>query len=423
MVKRSGPVSILCSVLALVLCTAAGFAQQKADGPPRVFLLDGQKLLIVKAAKSHEYDAAVKTIESAAKRSLSGEIYSVTAKSIIPPSGDKHDYMSQAPYFWPDPKSKDGLPYIRRDGERNPEIEKIADHKNMDEMVSAVENLALAYYLRGDEAYAARAVALLRAWFLDPGTKMNPNLNFGQGIPGVTTGRGIGLIETRWLPRVCDTMGLLAGSKALTAPDKKGIEEWFDKFLSWMEASKNGRDEAAAENNHGTFYDVQVASFALFLGRTELARNVLETAKKKRIARQVEPDGSQPLELERTKGWSYSVMNLEGLIILAELGEKAGVDLWNYRTPDGRGIRGALEYLYPFSTGAKWKHQQIGEWQPQILFPLMRRAAGKYTDAKFKTMMEHVPEPDTASREYLLNSKIDLALNKIKMESSKISEN
>src|SRR5512144_3453095 len=130
--------------------------------------------------------------------------------------------MSQAPYFWPDPKTPRGLPYIRRDGERNPEINKITDHRSLDDLENAVETLALAYYFKGDEAHAAKAVQLLRTFFLDPATRMNPNLEYAQFIPGINTGRGIGLIETRGLPRVVDAIGLLAGSKSLTQVDQGG---------------------------------------------------------------------------------------------------------------------------------------------------------------------------------------------------------
>src|SRR5262249_5884161 len=151
-----------------------------------------------------------------------------------------------------------------------------------------------------------------------------------------------------------------AGSKSWTSADQRDMEEWFAKFLQWMLESEHGRDEAAAKNNHGTYYDMQVASFALFLGKNELATDILKTAREKRIAVQIEPDGRQPLELARTKAWSYSVSNLAGLMSLATLGERVGVDLWNYRTADGRGIRQALDFLTPFALGeSKWPYQQL----------------------------------------------------------------
>jgi hypothetical protein len=331
---------------------------------------------------------ALTKLERDAQKALSAGPFSVVSKSVTPPSGDKHDYMSLAPYFWPDPKSPNGLPYTRRDGERNPEIDKIDNHRVMDQMEAAVETLALAYHLKADEAYAAKATQLLRVFFLNPETRMNPNLQFAQGIPGINTGRGIGLIETRGLTRIVDAIGLLNGSKAWTGTDQKGMEEWFAKFLQWMLESKNGRDEAAAKNNHGTFYDVQVVSFALFLGKKDFAKSVLERAKTKRIAVQVEPDGRQPLELVRTKAWSYSVGNLDGLMLLAELGERVGIDLWHYETRDGRSIRKALDFLAPFAFGEKkWTYQQLGDWPPQMLFPLIRRASTHYKDAKFAAIL------------------------------------
>jgi hypothetical protein len=359
-ITRVSRIAVLVTVVLMLPISASAQATN-----PRVFILDAKQLApdLVK-------------LERAARNALTSGPFTVTSKAATPPSGDKHDYMSQAPYFWPDPNRPNGLPYIRRDGERNPEIDKITDHRVMDQMESAVETLALAYHSTRNEEYAARAATLLRTFFLDPATRMNPNLQFGQAIPGVNTGRGIGLIETRGLTRIVDAVGLLAGSKAWTVADQRGMEQWFAAFLHWMLESKNGRDEAAAKNNHGTFYDVQVVSFALFVGQADLAKSVLETAKTKRIAVQIEPDGRQPLELARTKSWSYSVMNLDGLMLLARLGEDVDVDLWNYETRDGRSIRKALEFLKPFASGEKkWSYQQLGEWPPQLLLPLIRRAA------------------------------------------------
>ena len=407
----NGSVAVLLILIALGTGVSATGGQSTSSDRPRVFLLNAQSL--AKTRKSivtgdRSLGAALEKLESDARKALADpETFSVTTKSVTPPSGDKHDYMSQAPYFWADPTKKDGLPYIRRDGERNPEINKITDHRQMDRMVGAVSTLALAFYFKGDEAYAAKAAQLLRAWFIDPATRMNPHLQYAQGIPGVNTGRGIGLIETRGLTRVVDAIGLLDDSRSLTAADRRAVKGWYAKFLQWMLDSKNGRDENAAKNNHGTYYDVQTASFALFLGKRDLAKRIIETAKQKRIAIQIEPDGRQPLELARTRAWSYSVGNLDGLMQLATLGETVGIDLWNYQTADGRSIRRALEFLYPFSVGEKWKYQQLGDWPPQMLFALMRRASGHYVDEKFKVMMAKIPSAAETDRENLLATKAE----------------
>jgi hypothetical protein len=369
-------------IISVVIATAIAASAQTIG--PRVFVLDASQLAAVRHRLRNGDTTpapALAKLERDAQKALTSGPFSVVTKDVTPPSGDKHDYMSQAPYFWPDPARPNGLPYVRRDGERNPEIDKITDHRVKDQMEAAVETLALAYYFTGKEEYAAKATSMLRAFFLDAQTRMNPHLQFAQAIPGINTGRGIGLIETRGLTRVIDAIGLLGGSKSWTNADQKGMETWVAKFLQWMLESKNGRDEAAAKNNHGTFYDVQVVSFALFLGRTDLARTILEQAKTKRIALQIEPDGRQPLELARTKSWSYSIGNLDGLMQLARLGETVGVDLWNYKTRDGRSIRKALEFLTPFALGnRKWPYQQLGDWRPEMLFPLMRRAETHHQD-------------------------------------------
>ena len=378
-------------------------ATAQTSTTPRVFLLDA-KLLRERKAKIHdaEYKSALAKLENDAQKALKTDIVSVVTKEANPPSGDRHDYMSQAPYFWRNPATKDGLPYVRRDGERNPEIKKFPDHDLLDKMIDAVATLSEAYYFTGKEEYAAKAAGILRMWFLDAKTKMNPNLDYAQAIPGLNTGRGIGIIETRNLPRVVDAIGLLENSKSWTKADQSGLENWFSKYLNWLMTSKNGRDEAAAKNNHGTFYDVQITDFALFVGKKELAKNILETAKQKRLAAQIELDGRQPLELERTKSWDYSVMNLDGLVNLAELGDNVGVDLWHYETKDGRGIRRAIEFLDPFATGEKkWEIKQIEQFQGEKFYPLLRRAARRYSDEKFAEMIRSAPKLSAESENAL----------------------
>ena len=324
---------------------------------------------------------------AAADKVMTHGPYSVTQKPRVPPSGDKHDYISQAPYFWPDPSKPNGLPYTRKDGQRNPEINELPDHTNLDHMASDSRALALAWFFTGDENYAARAALLLRTWFLDAATRMNPNLNFGQAVPGVNDGRGIGIIETRGLTSVVDAVGLLAGSKAWTEADQKGMERWFGDFVTWLQQSRNGQDEAKAENNHGTFYDLQLADFALFARQEALAKKVLTAARAKRIAAQIEPDGRRPKETDRTRGISYSVMNLDGLMLLATVGERVGLDFWSVRTSDGRSIRKELDWLMPYASGEKtWPYQQIEAYRPADLLPSLLRATAHYGDARYAAL-------------------------------------
>ncbi len=399
----------IASIISLVLVFSAIGGQIIFAQTPRVFVLNSKILserkarIFDKTKTDNPYKEAIEKIEKDAKAVLKTEILSIITKTANPPSGDKHDYMSQAPYFWRNPNTADGFPYIRKDGERNPEIKRFPDHELSATMIQTVEKLAIAYYFTEKEEYAARAIEILRMWFLDSKTKMNPNLNFAQAIPGLNTGRGIGIIETAEFTRVVDSIGLMSGSKSWKKEDQAGLEAWFARYLEWLTTSKNGLDEAAAKNNHGMFYDVQIVSFALFTGKTDFAKKQLEQVSKKRIEKQIESDGGMPLELERTKSWNYSNFNLDALLRLAEMGENIGVDLWNFQEKDGSGIRTAIEFLSPFlNPENKWKYQQIEGFEAEKLLPLMRRAARKYTDEKFMKMMETVPKVPAKDSNLLL---------------------
>jgi hypothetical protein len=389
---------VIHAVTVVVAATVfSGVLRAQSASEPRVFLLSAKTLVDQKRKVADPKDASLKPalakIERDAQKALKEDVLSIVTKTATPPSGDKHDYMTQAPYFWKNPDTKDGLPYIQRDGERNPEIKQYPDHELLDNMDRAVEHLATAYFFTGKEEYAAKAAEILRMWFVDPKTKMNPDLDFAQAVPGKNTGRGIGIIETRQLARVVDAIGLLNGAKSWTKTDQANVETWFTAYLKWLMTSKNGLDESKATNNHGTFYDVQVISFALFTHQMDLAKKVLESAKQDRIAKQIEPNGGQPRELARTKSWSYSTMNLDGMVELAQLGDAAGVDLWGFQTSDGRSIRKAIDFLFPYGVGdTKWTLQQIEAFEPERLYTTMRVASRAYHDDSYNKMMARVPK-------------------------------
>lgn len=360
----------------------------RGDKPDALFL--DRAYLDDVAARVKRGDPALKgslsALEQNARQALQLAPLSVMDKSVTPPSGDKHDYMSQAPYWWPDPTKPNGLPYVRRDGERNPEINRITDHANFDRMMGAVSTLGLAYHFTRREEYATHAARLLRVWFLDPATRMNPHLEYGQGIPGITEGRGIGIIETRGLPDMLDGVLLIAGSGAWKLADANGLHAWMTAYLRWLTESSHGKAEAKNGNNHETWYDVQVAALALFTGQKDVAQGTLQGART-RIARQIEPDGRQPRELERTRSWDYSIFNLRAFFDLAALSERAGLDLWNYRTADGRSLRKALDYLVPFASGErKWTDAQITPFRPSEVHALLRRGAVAWEEPNYREL-------------------------------------
>lgn len=362
----------------VVIGLAGCVGQLHAERIGQLLLLDQSHLAEVAARVRRgdsELKPAIEALETDARKALTFAPVSVIHKTTTPPSGDKHDYMSQAPYWWPDPSRPGGRPYIRKDGQRNPEINLLPDHDNFGQLVNAVSTLGLAYYLTQKDAYGAHAARLVRVWFLETETRMNPHLNYGQGIPGINEGRGIGIIETRALPEMLDAVVMIAPSPAWTPGDQAGLKAWMSAYLRWLINSQYGIDESRNGNNHETWYDVQVTALALFTERKDLARKTVEGSRT-RIARQIDPDGRQPRELERTRSWDYSIFNLRAFFDLAALGQRVGVDVWNYQTRDGRSVRKALDYLVPFASGErKWPEAQITPFRGGGLHALLRRAA------------------------------------------------
>jgi len=367
--------------------------------PPKVFCLDPIKLEITKARLKRgdqSLQPALKRLRLEADEALKQGPFSVMDKKKRPPSGDKHDYMSLGPYWWPDPKKPDGLPYIHRDGRVNPESRtNDTDRPAFGRMTDAVDSLALAWYFTNHEPYAVHAAKLLRTWFLDPATKMNPHLQFGQAIPGRTKGRDIGIIDTARLVTIIDAIGLLESSSAWTAKDQKAMRNWSAEYLKWLRTSKHGRGEEKKLNNHGTWYDAQVVSLALYTGQNELARKIIEMVPARRINKQIKPDGKQPYELARTKSLGYSIGNLRGLFNLATMADKLDIDLWHYESTDGRSIKKALDFLTQHvETGQKWPYKQITRQSPASLFPLLRRAAIAYNDDRYEAIIKKIPPDD-----------------------------
>ena len=306
------------------------------------------------------YAAAYRSLIREADRQLTQTPLSVMMKEKTAVSGDKHDYLSLSRYFWPDPTKKDGLPYVSRDGVSNPELEKL-DRPKLALMAGGVTTLSLAWYFSGDEKYAQKAVEMLRVWFLNKDTRMNPNLNHAQIVPGLYGGKGrcYGVIDAYSFVEMLDAVQLLEGSKAFPKKDAKALRKWFAEFLNWILTSEQGIQEGNQLNNHSTARDVQVIAYAKFVGNKKVMDQYFGSFYENRIKAQIQPDGKQPQELRRTLAFGYSQYNLSHMIDVLLMARHAG-----YQTEGLDLVEKAADFLLPYMGRqvTDWPYQQISEW-------------------------------------------------------------
>jgi len=358
---------------------------------------DGNLLAQVKerAKSDKSFAASLQALKAQADRLLNIEPFSVVHKKVVPPSGDIHDYISLQPYWWKMPSEK----YEQRDGQDNTERhETYTDEKQIMIMAEDSFTLALAYYFFRDERFADKAATIIHTWFLDEKTRMNPNFNFAQVIPGETKGNG-GAMDGRLLPLIMDASMLIEKTNTLTSKDQSALKQWFSELLIWLTIDRTQLDEAKYPNNHGTWYDALVASVSYFTGDIKRTRDIVEGSKLKRIKVQIEPDGQQSLETTRSKSFSYSGFNLLGLFRLANIGQNINIDLWNYQTEDGRSIRKALDYLLPYlNKERKWPftHKALEMTEP-LFTDIFHQATCAYGDIRYMQIAKLLVENDLSN--------------------------
>jgi len=335
---------------------------------------------------------ALKNLRAAADAALVHAPYAVTQKEIVPPSGDKHDYLSFSRYWWPDPNKADGLPYIRKDGVVNRKLIANGDRVRLGEFRNDVQALGLAGYILKEPRYTKHAAKMVRTWFLDEETRMNPNLNFGQGVPGKAHGRGPGIIDTRGFMLVLDAVELF-DEENWSAEDQSKLQKWCDDYQQWLNDNPLGQHEQKAKNNHGSWYAAQRARYALFAGKKDLAKEIVEQAKQ-RIEKQFASNGDQAEELKRTRSLHYCLFNITALSRVARVGDKVGVNLWEHEPEHGCSLKKAIDVLLPYITKeAEWKHPQIAKFSlSHSSHTTMRLFAKHFDDDRYLEAVEKAGE-------------------------------
>lgn len=399
----------------LAILPGPGAAPASADSPaatcsaPGSLIWNQARMADAKAALAQgdtDLQPALDALLRDAENVVAQGPWSVTDKTKTPPSGSKHDYYSIGPYWWPDPKRAGGLPYIRRDGQTNPERNTDAfDSRSMSDMARAVEALALSGYFADRADHSARAAQLIRHWFLDADTRMNPNLDFAQSIPGRTDGRGIGIIDTYRLVPVVESSLLLERAGALDAAAMAALRRWFADYALWMVKSENGQQERAARNNHGLYYDTQLAQFATFAGDPTVLPMVLRGTVRARLDGQIDKRGRMPLELERTRPFHYTGFSLQALTDLAELSRCADRPLYAAITKRSRSLRLAADYHAGYAGRMHvWPHEELRKPRTTLLFRNACRGAGPMGSAVQAKAVQRLRTDHRADRIRLLTN-------------------
>jgi hypothetical protein len=351
-----------------MFCAQGGILLAATAAPRIVFAKDEPAVVPDVAKIDHD------RILQAAHQYLHEHPITVTAYASPRSAGGKHDYFSEGDYWWPDPKNPGG-PFIQRDGMSNPN--NFNEHRlALIRMSLQVPALAAAWILTREKRYASRAAEHLRAWFLDPATRMNPNLQYAQAIHGRTPGRGTGIIDTLHLVEVVRATSALEASHEFSEAEWDGLQRWFADYLAWMMTSKNGQQERDAKNNHGTAWVAQAAEFARFSGKREITDFCRDRFKQILVPNQIAADGSFPLELRRTKPYGYCIFNLDVMATVCQILSTPENNLFRFTLPDGRGYAKAIAFMFPFIANKDtWPFRHDVEYwedwpvrQPSLLF-------------------------------------------------------
>lgn len=330
--------------------------------------------------KHLEHDRILKV----ADQFLPDEPRTVTASQCSRSSGGAHDFYSEGDYWWPNPEKPDG-PYIQRDGMTNPD--NFVEHRRaMIRFSIHVGTLTSVYRLTDEQKYADAAIKHLRAWFVDESTRMNPNLQYAQAIQRVSKGRGTGIIDTVHLIEVARSAQILEQAGVLKGECLSGTKKWFADYVQWLTTSPNGLEEMKAANNHGTCWVMQVAAFANFTADEKQQEACRKRFKEVLLPEQMAADGSFPRELRRTKPYGYSLFNADAMATICQILSTPQDNLWTYSTADGRSMRNAAEFLFPYvQDKSKWPHQHdVMYWEcwpvrsPMFLFSGLAFAEPKY---------------------------------------------
>jgi len=339
---------------------------------------------------------AVRRLRAEAEKRLKEGPWSVTTErpKSLDLDLDVHDYYSQAPFWWPDPTNPTGA-YVHKDGQLNPD-RFLANRNALSAMCESVYTLGAAAFLLDDPRYARRAARDINTWFVNPKTRMNPNLEFAQVINGSSAARGEGILEGRVFIHAIQGMEFLAHTGAWDSKDQAAVHRWFEEYLTWLTRSKKGQYEKKSGNNHASWWTAQTAAVASFVQNRAVENMTFAYYRERILPSQIHADGSAPREEAGTRSPFYSAFNLEAYATTCRIAQVNGEDLWNVEGKKGVTIAAVVEHLRPTLLDPKgWSKEQIAEFQNNGVYALAFIGMG-LKNPQYVALYRKLEHPDSA---------------------------
>lgn len=313
-------------------------------------------------------------------------LVSVTDKPLTI-SGDTHNYESLSVYFWPNPNTPNGEPYIEKDGQYNPEYNSY-DFPRLLKLAENIKEFSSVYLKTGDNKYHILLCKQIDTWFINKKTRMAPHFRYSQFAPGWNNGEGWpgGIIDAYHFISILDNIDEVDTKKSIGRKRMRKLKLWFSDFADWMQKSQQGKTEQKSQNNHGLAYHIILYRFALFAGNQKLCQQLIRSFAPSRLDTQIASDGSQPNELKRTRAMMYSTFNIQHMLDFCMILHKQGI---NYIDNEGASIKKAILYLYPYlGNQKKFKYQEIGDWkfEEERLKHEIRRCRDISTDPSIRNL-------------------------------------
>ena len=350
--------------------------------------------------------------------------YTALDKGVVPPNGDKREFMTLVPYAWECSKRpEDCVDYGRVahsaeklkcltqewiicDGRFNREVMDTMDYAHLAKVIQMVEKAALSYHMSGNTQAVGLVERQLRAWFLDPTTSIHPRLLYSQIIPfSSNPDRAKGSLDCviDWydITRLLDGVSIL--QDVLNPADLIQLQGWFADFLAFITKPDIKTQHYRHLSNHGPWYDVVTMSIARWIGASNYIRAQCETAKY-RVKRHISPNGDMHHETARFQSVYYYAYTMDAFVLVAHLSTDE-CDLLNFEV-EGASIAKLFDYISQHVPNqfTEWPHKNTGPFKEFILERPYRLAA-RYLENHVNNKLKYTREQLMDLAQSVMNNK------------------